>query len=274
MRQTEAPITLSRRHIWMRKTAVCLGRRLFPRKLTDARCSLARAQNLNRGGHGLLVVMNHFSTRDSLEALRIIFASPILAERPILAPVAYHQYGRYGRFIRLFAQCFNLRLIPIVTGDTIEKLGAGLRRGLGVTEYLESATALLRCGGIVLLAPQGGRRPVLGSPPGSPVGHLLARVRRCGVTNVALMPIGLGLPGVRDYSAPGTRGFNFGRLYQVNVGRTLTVAEIRREVGQCHQLDHWLFDCLADLVPDAYLHPHGARPSPETSVMPTGGAAP
>ncbi|MDX1615444.1 MAG: hypothetical protein R3300_14120 [Candidatus Promineifilaceae bacterium] len=228
---------------------------LMPGRLDDPHRALAQSEGLNAQGYGIVLLINHFSTRDSLQALQLLFASPVFSRRPILAPVAFHQYGRYGALIRFLARRLGLQLCPIVTGGTVKRLGASYQRGQGLPAYLQAAAGCLAQGGIILLAPQGGRRRRLGRPRGRPVGNLLAYAKRHGVSDVALLLLGLGLSEAEDYDDPSLRGYNLGRVYDLHLGQLITLQQLTQQGLRLRQIDAWVFERLAELVPTAYMRP-------------------
>lgn len=244
---------VSRTQVRLRRAAAFLGRIIFPQRLYDEHGGLERANGLSQENYGLLVIINHFATRDALQAILLVFGSSVLVRRPIVAPVAAHQYGRYGRLIQYLARQLGLMLMPVVTGDTVRKLGNVGQRGRGLSEYVEAASACLGSGGVVLLAPQGGRRAKLGRPRGRAVSHLLAEAQRRDIDRMACLLLGLALRGVIDYGDTSVRGFNLGRLYEVRIGRVATLGEVCREVGRLPLVDGWTFAHLSELVPESYL---------------------
>ncbi len=240
---------LSPSQLLCRKLGRGLANALFPYTLDDDCRALDTAEAFLSEGYGLIVLMNHFSTRDSAQALALLLSNSEVMRRPILAPVAYHQHNAVVAF---WTDRLAIELCPIVTADTIRELGSDFRQGDGLLEYATGALECLKKGGIILLAPQGGRRSTLGQPQGRPLGNLLAIAKRNGVDNICLLFVGLAIPGVMDYSTKMVGGANVGKSYRVNLNNVRPVEEAVRLAGGRKKIDEWAFDQLRQLVPVAY----------------------
>lgn len=243
--------TLGTTQYRLRGAAAYLVGLILPYRANEGEDSFERAAALLSEGYGLVVLMNHFSTRDAPQVLSFLCRNRAICRYPFLAPVAFHQYRQYGLLVRALADWFAIRLQPIVTARTVKKLGAVHKRGHGLTDYLQQASRHLDNGGVMLLAPQGGRRSRLGKPRGRPLGRLLAQAEVDDVQHVAFCFLGLGLDGQGDYDG-NVAGFNLGRRYEITVGPTVTLREMLEETDGVDQVDDWVFAQLARLVPDGY----------------------
>ena len=222
---------------------------LLPARLGEGEQQLAHAQALVREGYGLLVLMNHFSKRDGLQVLHLLFRRPLFRDRPALVPVASHLAGPA---VRALARLSEVHLALMTTPQAVANLGLDPATGEDALAYARRAVATLAAGGIVLLAPQAGRQPTLGKPQMRVTSLLLAQARRQRVSNFALLFIGLGLPGADTYPLAEVGGLNLGRPYLLHVGAPAPFKQALGEAGSLRQLDQWVFEQLRPLVPLPY----------------------
>ncbi len=252
MSERPYPNPLNRPRVWLRRVLVRLAAPALRMNLSDPVGGLDRLTALNREGVGVILLMNHFALRDPLQALAVLFRSPVLITRPILAPVAYHQVLQYGRFGRFITWILGIEVMPVVTADTIRILKSRPHGGTGLAEYFAAGAAALAAGEIVLLAPQGARTSRLGRPHGRPIARLLAVLAETEVPRFALGFIGFSLPDAINYSRERVGGLNIGRLYEIRVGQTVTSAELDGVREPQEAVDVWAFARLAELLPAAY----------------------
>ena len=246
----------------LRRVGVGLATFILPSFIVDQNGGFARAASLLDEGYGLVVLVNHFSTRDGPQALGLLGRHPTMRRRIFVGPVADHQWRQHRLPVRLLTALFAIRLFPVVTPSAGEADGRRRRQGDGLADYLRAASAGLKEGSIVLLAPQARRRPRLGvPPPGRPIAKLLTQIRADDVRRVAFLFIGLSIPHEDDYSRRNAGGMNFGKLYEARVGPTVTIEEALREARGVSAVDDWVFGRLRELVPAAY----GKRSRPISS---------
>lgn len=212
---------------------------------------LTRAKELLRLGVGVNILFNHFSARDPLEVIRLTLDDSIMRKRPVLVPIAFHAYRKW---FKLLENALNVELCPIVTQDTID---AGENNdyplGYGRTEYFEKAIKTLQKGGIVVLAPQTGRREYLGEPERRTVGAFIAQANRRHFDKYAFLFVGLGMKNAEDYKRERVGGLNPFKKYQVKIGPTFTKEEVLEEVkGDLRAVDNWVFQQLGIIVPENY----------------------
>lgn len=214
---------------------------------------MAVADRLLAQGYGVVTVINHFSRRDPVQILALLMGDHVVSNRPFLAPVAFHQQSR---LVQTLADSFALQLAPVVTGHTRRRLKERTPRQTGLDRYLASAVATLGSGGLVLLAPQGRRRALLGAPPfGRPMQLLLGAALDAGVERVALLFIGLSIPDATTYDRRVVGGLNLFRRYEARYGMPVTLRQALEEAEGREGLDAWAFARLARLVPPVYALP-------------------
>lgn len=236
----------------IRRIASRLAFVVFPcRHFVKAR-HVTQVETILEQGNGLIVLMNHFSMRDALQVSAWLFRIRVASRRSIVAPVAFHQNSAIVRFL---ADMIAIILCPIVTSRTIELDIGEKRRGTGIRDYLNTAVDTLKDGGIVLIAPQGSRKSQLGGPVGHPVGNIISRARRKGVHNFGILCFGLGMPGVVSYDKNSVGGSNLFRRFELRVGQPYYAGEAVEVAGGIDLLDAWIFEELAELVPDVYRGP-------------------
>lgn len=241
---------ISRQQRWQRRLVRAGVHFIIPADAVLDAGGLRRAESLARAGYGTLVLMNHFSLRDGLQVLHLVYGSEALRRRPTLAPAASHHLG--GPLLPALADAVGIRLLPITTTEAVQDQGLDPASGVSPLAYARQAIGTLRGGGIVLLAPQAGRRPVLGEPRMRPVSLLLAQARRQRVRDVALFFVGLGIAGENDYTLENVGGLNPGRRYEVRIGHTYTLDEALECAGGLRGLDAWVYRELRRWVPAPY----------------------
>ena len=251
-----APDTeIPRRKRWQRRFVRFTIRPFLPTRCVHDAGGLQRAASLARSGYGTLVLMNHFSLRDGLQVLHLLFSNGTLCRRPTLAPAAVHHLQ--GSSLPRLADRVGVRLLPIATPESVERHGLSPGSGVSPLCYARQAITTLDVGGIVLLAPQVGRRPALGTPRSRPVSLLMAQAHRRHVHDIALLFVGLGIEGETDYRLDRVGGLNLCRRYEVRIGHTFTLDEALEAAGGLRQLDDWTYRQLRNWVPAAYATGNG-----------------
>ena len=241
---------------------------LLPSQIVRDEGGLVEAEALVREGCGLIALMNHFSMRDSLEVLRLLYARPALRSRPTVAPVAAQHAGKA---IYLLADLLAVQLCPINSPEALAELGPDAPPALSALEYTQQAVAVLGRAGIVPLSPQAGRRPALVRPAMRPLSMLMVQARRKRVQKIAILLLGLGIRNESDYSLAHAGGLNLGRVYEIQIGSTFTSEEALAAAGNWRALDDWALEQLRPLVPAAYRAEAVAPPSPHGMAL-AGGA--
>jgi hypothetical protein len=218
--------------------------------------NLREAERLmQQEGFGLVVIINHFSKRDAVDVIKaILFRSQIIRERPIIAPIAYHQKKSW---VEALGNVFRVKLSGIVTQDTIERgLNDGLPLNRGLDRFIADGLEVIRHGGTMVIAPQTKRRERLKLPEIPTIGYLTIQAERHGINNVAYLFVGVGIPGVTDYREETVGGINMLRRYSIRVGDTLTQQALLEEAaGNAHNIDAVVMKHLATIVPPEYRSP-------------------
>jgi hypothetical protein len=253
---------------------------LFPTELVDKTedgTALAKAHEMREEGYAFIVPYNHFSTREPLDVMTtLVSLGEGFEDADYLSPLAYHQNRIYTRLI---ARATDVDLEKIVTTDTVRKgknkellsvwqrahnfyshnkvQPKELSAGYGQRPYIENGSDVLAAGGIVPVAPQGGRRKTLGEPAGRAVEMLVRAAKRKGMENIAIWPLGISLKEVKVYDQT-TEKFNFGKVAEVAFREPLTVEEMQQRAQESStseqkvDLDHQVFIELAQLLPPEY----------------------
>jgi hypothetical protein len=253
---------VSRQKRLLRRAGANLASLVISCRLVDEHGGMARAESLLRQGYGLIAMMNHFSVRDAPQALAVLCRSRVIRRRAFIAPVAIHQFSDYEGTVRFFTTLFGLELCPVVTPYTAGNLYSPEEIRRSYQAYLARTATVLESGGIMLLAPQAHRRSELGEPRGRPLGKLLRQFSPPESAQVALLFIGLGIPGVTDYARDKVGGLNLPLRYEARIGATVTVAEALQNVAHVREIDEWVFEQLRAVVPASYALAPGSPPPP------------
>jgi hypothetical protein len=265
-----------------RELGHALGYFVFPHALIDEREGLSGAEKLILDGYGLMVVINHFSKRDGIQAAISMCDNRVFKKKPILLPIGLHQFEQH-REVQVLAPISGVQLMPISTRNTVEfvseeygemedwpeEIIERYERGKGMREYMDGAVQMVNAGGIVIVAAQGRRRESLGEAPEEhTMGALLAYGwGRIDIDRVAILCVGLSIPGETDYSEENAGGLNWRRLYEIRVGNVNTLKQALssaygKDVGgeldpkeyreARRQFDQWVYSQLRELVPEEY----------------------
>jgi hypothetical protein len=236
----------------LRHTGASLGSLVLRCRLVDEEGGWSRAESLLEQGYGLIALMNHFSVRDAPQALALLARSRVMRQRPYIAPAASHQVAVYEGLVRFFTALFAIELCPVVTpfrgpnGTSREEIRANNNA------YRARTAAVLQEGGLMLLAPQAHRSPRLGTPRGRAVAKLLEQFSPRSTPHVALLFMGLGIPGVTDYAREQVGGLNLAKRYEARIGATFTVEEALKAQPDLDAIDDWVFAQLRTVVPRSY----------------------
>jgi hypothetical protein len=188
-------------------------------------------KSLGEGNSGI-VITNHFSLRDALVgpqiALRFMYPFPGKA----VMPVARHNYKPWmGETLRNF----GIEVMPIFDArsgkikETLRSEKPENRSQLKETleneyrAYTDAAIEALRNNGVLGIAAQATREPSLGDPRVFPIKAILESVQNMSnpinESQVVILPIGIGMKGVTNYSDKNIRGYNTGEEFTVKFGR-------------------------------------------------------
>lgn len=215
--------------------------------------SLSAFDERLRSSHGAVGLIPHFSKGDFQVILcGLLKNSKELIRRPILIPIAAHQRPQYLDWLCKKA---DINLATIITLDTRKKAKQlqekgrpipweGLDPEAAMDTYLNRVALVLNEGGVVLVAPQGGRRGLLTPFKGKPVARLEEKAQEMGIHDLAYFTVGLEIPGTEDYSQ--LRGLNIRRQHRVTLGQITNRNEVPGNI------DSWGYQAMLELAPPAY----------------------
>lgn len=244
----------------MRLLLMGLGRLVLPSEIHNDYRGFEDAERLLKEGKGLIVRINHFSERDPATIFIDLFGrSAVMRNRVIVGPVAEHQYHR--PITQLTARLADFGLFPLVTSDTLQHEGyQGETMGEGIFDYLGNGVQAVKDGGILLVAPQGGRRGCLINDQidFQVMRGLMLEVMRKKVKNFGLICVGLGLEGVKDYGVPGMEKIHLLEKGIVRYGQLYTYDKLMELAGNNNRnlldmIDYLVFSDLMNLVPSKYI---------------------
>lgn len=253
--------------ITRRLTSAALRHTVLRYEETDNDHSVDKAEGLLNKGHGLIVVINHFSRPDPPYAVQIIFDHSIMGKKEIVVPIAVH----VDNFLfHLLGKVDDFTPMPIVTGNTVKRKKYQHREvNEGMSEYLGKSIDSLKEGKIVVIAPQGERQGNLGQPNKTTIGTLMRKATAADLENYAFLFIGFGIKGIDDYSKK--KGLNLLDKYTANIGACLTSEEVmakatilmeeaqegagdvsRKPKSPFRFVDRVIYDELRKVVPPSY----------------------
>lgn len=233
-----------------------LLRPFLPYIILDKNHSIKKFHEASGRGDGLIIVFTHFSLRDAMDVNRVlIYTDPILKDREVVNPLAYHQYNK---FMELVGRLFHGTFAPVINNSTIKKKGfEHLPKGKGLKEFVEKSANVLTQGGIVSLAINATRSEKLDmEDKQKPVGYLIASLQAKGVKDYGILLINFSIKGAKNYSKKEAGGFNFGKTYFMNyinyysLSRLINRPEVSGKVGN---VDAFLRSELAKVSPKEYL---------------------
>lgn len=232
-----------------------LLRPLMPRVIFDKNQSLVKVHEAGRKGMGLVIVYTHFSLRDAMEANRIIITQPVIKNREIVNPLAFHQSNKA---LELIGKILHGTLIPIVNKSTLAKKGfEHLPKGKGLQEFINVAGNILKKGGVLPLAVNATRSEILDlKDPQKPVGYLVASLQSKGVKNYGLLLVSFSIKNAKNYKNAEVGGFNFGKTYIMNVANYYSLEELLNQPevnAKVALVDSFVRKQLAKVSPREYL---------------------
>lgn len=206
-----------------------------------------------KSGAGAVGLVPHFSKGDFLTILGGLVTNSVeLVKRPVLIPIAAHQRPKYLDWICTFSHIGLATIVTIETRSKEKQLKASgkpvpwkeLDPKTAMDVYLNKAIETLNEGGIVILAPQGGRKSVLTHFRGGPLARLEQRNHELGLNGMAYFPIGLEIEGAQDYSK--LKDLNIRRKHCITLGRVTEGRQITDDP------DNWAYQRMLELAPPAY----------------------
>ena len=236
--------------------------------------SLEKLGSLLNAGYGVVGLTPHFSYGDFFRVISSLLVNCEKSRnREMHIPLALHQDGK---LLMVATERFSeVYMSRIRTPDTKRKEAALHERGKkipwlnkinpeDVIDYLRQAAKTLKAAGIVMVAPQGGRRGTLEPFEKEPVKALDIISRRARVEKVAYAFFGIEVPGLEDYGAKSKMEMHLGLKYIVTLGLVLTAGEFKaRAAANGRTLDEEAYQIMLDLAPENY-KPKQALASPVT----------
>lgn len=249
-----------------RRNAVVWGlnkKLLLPHEIEADPDAIERARQLRSEGYGIIVPYTHPDMRSPIDAVKaIISLGDKFDDAMYVGPLAWHQ--QHYPHLKALSKITGIPLLPIVTSNTRERgkdyevfsitekmlregkklIGkdvpepkqVGIRHGL--FEYLNQGAKVLNEGGIVFIAPQGGRKNELGEPL-TAVEMLVRQTKKYHRNNtdatesdplrVAIWPVSVTPRDVLEYSDK-TAGMNWRVVEEVVFGDIKTLDEIEEEI--------------------------------------------
>ena len=240
----------------VRATLDLFLRPILPRVIIDKNQSYSKVHEAGKRGNGLVIVFTHFSLRDALEVSRtIIFTDPVLRDREVVNPLAYHQYNKFMEFVGKF---YHATLAPIVNNSTLAKKGYGhLPKGKGLKEFVTLSNNVLAKGGVVSLAVNATRSEKLNiEDPQKPVGYLIASLQARGFKNYGFLLVSFAVKNARSYKKKDVGGFNIGQTYIMKLANYYSLNELLNQPevkGKVANVDTFVRKELAKVSPKEYL---------------------
>lgn len=231
---------------------------VLPIEYIGATQAVGELDEVMKQGPGVIVACNHFSDGDHTRlAAYLVTRSPMIAKRPITAPVSLHQYNAR---VKIPARIAGVTLSPIVTKNTKEqkgwsedKMGEEERRQM-FARYLTDSRSTLEQGGLVILSPQARRKPTLGEPPKGKPMKLLLEENHANSNGLYIVVAGLGIKGQERYDDPAIKGINPGTIYTLNMTHPVSIQELMKLSGNdLEHVDETVFDLMKQVVPPEYV---------------------
>jgi hypothetical protein len=240
----------------VRKILDLVLRPILPGVIVDKNQSLPKVHQAAKRGEGLVIVFTHFSLRDALEVNRtIVFTDPVLKNREVVNPFAYHQYSKFMKFVGKF---YHATLAPIVNNSTLAKKGfEHMPKGKGLKEFIALSNNVLSKGGVVSLAVNATRSEKLDlEDPQKPAGYLIASLQAKGFKNYGFLLVGFTIKKAKSYAKKDVGGFNIGQTYTMNLANYYSLEELLNQPevkGKVANVDAFVRKQLAKVSPKEYL---------------------
>lgn len=223
---------------------------------------LAKVEILLSEGYGVVGLVPHFSYGDFMRVISSLLQnSPVIQNREMLIPLAVHQDRPLMRWMEAYTQ---IQLANLITLDTRKKekvyVDKGQRvpwqskvAGSGDHVYMGRAAEVLKRAGVIMVAPQGGRRPILEHFEKEAVRFIDSGARRLGVKKLAYMFFGIDAPHLKNYRKKGLSGMHPFRPYVVTLGPVMTSAGLReRAETNGRTIDQEAYAIMLELAPLNY----------------------
>lgn len=184
----------------------------FPTRVIDEYHSLDSINSLSIGGLGFVVTSNHFCRDDFQRTLAVLLKQGSLERKRVAIALGVHEFDTYEPF----AIAAGIDVFPVTTQGTIDVLGNKTEAlGTGMEEFMVGAVEALRQGNLVIMAPQGGRRPRLSRSEGKILQTLFGDTEDAGV-EFGIIFTGIGIDGEGDYC---NRNYHYGERFILRFSR-------------------------------------------------------
>ena len=216
---TENGLLISDQQLVERRIVTQQALQQFPTEVVDKHGSLARMASMSREGLGFMVASNHFCRDDFKRTLAILLSKEALARKRVAIAIGLHEFPTYEPF----AVAAGIDTYPVTTQGTINTLGhKAPPLGTGMEEFMGAAIETLKRGNLVIMAPQGGRRPRMTRSEGRILQTLFGDAEDEGVEFGVLFS-GIGIKGQGDYT---NRDYHYGEKFILRFGKVYTSTEL------------------------------------------------
>ena len=228
-------------------------------------------------GYGLIALFNHSNKRDPEEVYKdLMLLHPYFRQLEFNIPVGDHQMKSYMPPIANFT---GLTVSRVFTPDSLKHYRNNrlplppkhqIKRQFA--EYTETSVQTLEIGGVVLLAPQGGRdRRLRPFHAFGPIQNIVSAANEREFTKIAFLVIGVGEKNRTDYEIENS--LLAGKTFTLEIAPCITLSEIEKEVTRrnalldarrgilpkeeqktilTYTIDDLLYETMLGVVPEGY----------------------
>lgn len=261
---------------------------VFPHEVYADPRSIEKAHELIESGYGIIVPYTHPDMRSPIDGVNsLIELGGKFTDAEYVGPLAWHQ--QHYPHLKALSKITDIPLLPIVTSNTRER-GKDIevfsmkeklkRKGQkmlkkdvpepkqvsfrqGLFEYLQEGAEVLLEGGVVFIAPQGGRKNSLGEPLGA-TQMLVDKTKKVHQKSnvddelkIAIWPVSVAPKGITEFSDD-TAGMNRGMIAEITFGNPRTLSDIETEIASRDEIngkkaiDTVVFEELTKIIPPTY----------------------
>lgn len=234
----------------------------FPYKFEErVEGAVETLEKLIKEGYGTIFFFPHFSENETLLS-PVVIADNVqgVTDKNFEMPIALHMANKPG--LKAAARFADIDMPTLVTSDTGKKEIEFKAKGKEILwdssdpEAYTKVYALrtrrnLKGGGVVGIAPQGGRRPKFAEFEPGVIGLVEAVCKR--VDKVCVVFVGVSIPGITDYSKEKVGGLNIRKEYLFTMGDVMTMQELKdsaKEHGV--SLEQEIYNRMLPLVDEPY----------------------
>lgn len=197
-----------------RRIASSAIHRLTRQEMITEDNAIQRLELLMKNGAGALVLSDHFGKWEPILLIAdLLHANPVVRSRPLLSPIGDHQNSPS---LQEVATKLDIRLVPTLTPNAMQYYKQHPELGKQPSKkdqydtlqnFISQAVDTVAKGGTAFVPIQGEKRDWLGQPT-TALSMILEAAKEKGVTNIALLFVGIGRKGVNDYSRRDVREKN------------------------------------------------------------------